>query len=88
MSDDDLDAAIVEEITEQLAGGRKIEAIKTYRQATGRGLKEAKDFIDQLIPRLVEQDPERFAKASGAGCQTAAVLLIGLGGAVAGWLFI
>lgn len=86
MSDEELDPEVVERITEQLASGHKIEAIKTYRQATGCGLKEAKDFLDQLLPRLAEQEPERFSKASGAGCQTAAVLLISLAGAVAGWI--
>lgn len=28
--------------------GEKIQAIKVYRDATGVGLKEAKDFVDQL----------------------------------------
>ena len=28
--------------------GRKIEAIKRYRQLTGLGLKEAKDYVDRL----------------------------------------
>jgi ribosomal protein L7/L12 len=28
--------------------GRTIEAIKLYREATGLGLREAKDYVDQL----------------------------------------
>ncbi|WP_109505454.1 ribosomal protein L7/L12 [Nocardioides speluncae] len=28
--------------------GRKIEAIKLYRQATGVGLKEAKDAVEEI----------------------------------------
>ena len=28
--------------------GHKIEAIKRYRQLTGVGLKEAKDYVDRL----------------------------------------
>lgn len=28
--------------------GKKIEAIKVYRQQTGLGLKEAKDYVDAL----------------------------------------
>jgi len=35
-------------IQEQLRAGKKIEAIKLYREQTGLGLKEAKDFIDSL----------------------------------------
>ncbi|MCW5954672.1 MAG: ribosomal protein L7/L12 [Propionibacteriaceae bacterium] len=34
------------EIGRLLASGRKIEAIKRYREATGLGLKEAKDAVD------------------------------------------
>lgn len=32
--------------------GKKILAIKLYREATGVGLKEAKDYVDALDPRL------------------------------------
>jgi ribosomal protein L7/L12 len=35
-----------------LRQGNKIEAIKVYRQATGLGLKEAKDAIDALEQQL------------------------------------
>ncbi len=35
-------------VVEALKDGRKILAIKRYREATGTGLKEAKDFIDSL----------------------------------------
>lgn len=31
-----------------VAEGKKIEAIKRYREITGVGLKEAKDYIDSL----------------------------------------
>ncbi|MCE7550356.1 ribosomal protein L7/L12 [Streptomyces thermodiastaticus] len=29
--------------------GRQIEAIKVYREATGAGLKEAKDAVDRMV---------------------------------------
>ena len=35
-----------------LRAGRKIDAIKLYREETGLGLKEAKDAIDKLSLRL------------------------------------
>lgn len=78
MTDSELDPELVEEMTTQLAAGHKIEAIKLYRKATGQGLKEAKQFVDQLIPQLIEQDPERFAtlSRSGSGCGAAALLLV------------
>ncbi len=70
----------VEEIAGALAGNRKIEAIKIYRQATGKGLKEANDFIQALIPRLKEQDPQRFAHLApaGSGCASVVFLCLGL----------
>ena len=44
----DWDAAADPRFREQLAAGRTIEAIKTYRGLTGLGLKEAKDVVDFL----------------------------------------
>ena len=36
-------------VYEALAAGRNIEAIRLYRQATGKGLKDAKDAIEALM---------------------------------------
>ena len=36
------------EIRQLLSMGKKIEAIKRYREISGLGLREAKDMIDQL----------------------------------------
>ena len=72
----------VQEIADALAARRKIEAIKIYRAATGKGLKEAKDFIDALVPQLVEQDPEKYKALSApksAGCASVLVVCFGLG---------
>ena len=41
-----------DELKSLLRRGRKIEAIKNYRQYTGVGLKEAKDAIDSLERQL------------------------------------
>ena len=38
-------------VVEALRSGRKIEAIKCYRQATAVGLKEAKDVIEEAQRR-------------------------------------
>ena len=38
-------------VTEALQRGEKIEAIKHYREATGVGLKEAKDFVEEIQRR-------------------------------------
>ncbi len=36
------------EVIEALRRGAKIEAIKRYREQTGAGLREAKDFVERL----------------------------------------
>ena len=82
---DELSDEQIEEISEALAGGNKIEAIKIYREATGKGLKDAKDFIDALIPKLIEQDPEKYDKIAktGGGCASMVVFALLLTGAAA-----
>jgi hypothetical protein len=37
-----------EPVLDALRRGKKIEAIKEYRAATGAGLKDAKDFVEEL----------------------------------------
>lgn len=41
--------ATVEEAHRLAGEGRMIDAIKIYRKATGKGLKEAKDYIDEFL---------------------------------------
>ena len=36
------------EIRELMKAGQKIQAIKLYRQQTGAGLKQAKDYVESL----------------------------------------
>ena len=70
----------IEEIGSALASGRKTEAIKIYRRATGKDLQTSKMFIDAIIPKLKEQDPQKYAKVSaqGAGCASVILLYAGL----------
>lgn len=78
---DQLTQQQIEEIQNALAGCKKIEAIKIYRAASGQGLKEAKDFVEALIPKLIEQDPQKFEKLAAhkaSGCAGAVLLGIGL----------
>ena len=44
----DLPESVLEEIAGQIRAGRKIEAIKLMREATGLGLKEAKEAVEDL----------------------------------------
>lgn len=60
-----------------LEAGRKIEAIKLYREFTGSDLKTAKDAIEALIAGLVSREPEKYARLAGAqGCAGRAALLV------------
>jgi hypothetical protein len=49
-----------EAMTELLFLGHKINAIKIFREATGAGLKESKDFVETLEAQLRQTMPERF----------------------------
>lgn len=66
----------IEEISQQLRLGRKIQAIKIYRQATGFGLKDSKDFIDQLETALRTEDPDSFKFQTPNGMAGAVLLMI------------
>jgi ribosomal protein L7/L12 len=65
-------------IENELAGGRKIAAIKLYRELTGVGLKEAKDAVEAHVAELVSRDPQRYAslKSQKQGCMPALLLLL------------
>jgi mannitol-1-phosphate/altronate dehydrogenase len=77
----DEDAA---EIQSAIFAGRKIEAIKKYRELTGQGLKESKEFVEAVEKDLRQESPERFtAPAGGKGCGVATVCLLILMGLAA-----
>jgi len=70
-----------QQILELLAAGRKIAAIKLYRQQTNSGLKAAKDAVEALAARRGIVSPPR------SGCfAVLAVLLSGMSLGLAGWL--
>ena len=62
---------------EALYAGRKIEAIKQLREASGLGLKESKDILDKLEAELRTVHPERFtAKSSKGSCAVALMIIV------------
>lgn len=64
-------------IMSALFEGRKIEAIKLYREATGVGLAEAKSFVEGLEARLREENPGKFSVGSGkSGCGFMVLVLL------------
>lgn len=80
-------------IRSMLAQGKKIEAVKIYREEYGIGLKEAKDAVDR-IEATMPRDPARgapyesaigndpFAQDDGNG-KRVVLLLAALGGVIA-----
>ena len=56
-------------LCELIFRGRKIEAIKLYREISGLGLKESKEAVEALEASLRKESPEKFSSAPpGKGC--------------------
>jgi Ribosomal protein L7/L12 C-terminal domain len=60
-----------------LRNGKKIEAIKVYRERTGLGLREAKDAVEEIEKAILPP----LAPGTRKGCMTilALLLLVGAG---------
>lgn len=80
----------VADIQAALFGGQKIEAIKLYRAATGKGLKQSKEFIEALEAELRRAQPDRFTAPARKGCGAAALGFVSLllSAGVAVWIII
>lgn len=65
-------------VADALASGQKIQAIKLYREYSGKGLAEAKDAVEAMESDLRKENPERFAQqqAQGKGCAAMLVALV------------
>jgi ribosomal protein L7/L12 len=77
-------------LRELLFRGRKIEAIKLYRELSGLDLKRSKEAVEELEASLRQQHPDRFAaprKPAGAGCLVVVVVL-GIAIALAAYRFL
>lgn len=84
---EEIDKITEDQITSLIYEGKKIQAIKVYRNATFKGLKESKDFVDQLSMELYEKYPERFTVEPSTSSGCSAVLFLGLLG-LAYWFFL
>jgi hypothetical protein len=56
----EMEAHVQERIEPLLREGRKIEAIKMYREIKGVGLKEAKDAVERYERELIRRGPEQL----------------------------
>jgi hypothetical protein len=60
---------MAQQIATYLFAGQKIQAIKVYREHSGMGLKESKDFVESLEAEMRIKQPEKFTAApAGKGC--------------------
>lgn len=57
-----------EQINAEIFSGQKISAIKLYREATGAGLKEAKDAAEDMEKDLRQRQPAKFVGSGKSGC--------------------
>lgn len=69
----------LEEVKRAIFAGKKIEAIKLHREATGLGLKESKEAVEKLETELRRTDQHQFVKAAArSGCFSMLLLCLGL----------
>ena len=65
-----------QQVNAEIFGGRKIEAIKLYREATGCQLIEAKQAVEEMEKDLRQREPNKFAKSAGkSGCMSVVAVL-------------
>lgn len=74
-----------QEILDCIRGNRKIEAIKLYRDATGAGLKESKEFIEELTRQLQADDPNFTPQKAGCAAVVLALLMLSWGTVLLTW---
>ena len=70
---ENIQAEAWKEIEKAISNNSKIEAIKLYREATGQGLKESKDFIDGAFEQIKKDNPY-FIPPKKSGCGTTLLL--------------
>jgi ribosomal protein L7/L12 len=65
-----IDPGMTAQVQQYAREGKKIQAIKEYREQTGAGLKEAKDAVERWM------QAEGIVAASGSGCGTSVLILM------------
>ena len=64
---DELTSEQLTTVSNAIYSGNKIEAIKLYRIATGRDLKDSKDSVEKLAAELEARNPAMFARQRRQG---------------------
>ena len=68
-----VDDAVAGLILDAIFEGRKLDAVKHYKFYSGRGLKESKEFIEDLTKRLKTESPDQFT--TDGGCVSSILLM-------------
>ena len=71
-------------IRAEIFAGRKISAIKLYRDGANCDLKHAKEVIEVLEDELRVKEPEKFGGVRKSGCGATILLGVCLAGSAAG----
>ncbi|MAP09747.1 MAG: hypothetical protein CMM00_13425 [Rhodopirellula sp.] len=69
----------LDQIRAHLLEGKKLKAIKLYREATDSSLHESKEQIEKLSEELAKSHPRQMADNKPIGC--AGILLLAVAGA-------
>lgn len=67
--DEEVDAAIIDRVLDEIQYGNRVKACKIYKDATNVSLAESKAFVDRLMRELDMEVP------SAGGCAAAVLLL-------------
>ena len=73
-----VDATEAELILDEIFTQRKLDAVKRYKNATGRSLIEAKHFVEDLTERLKKECPDQFQANDGVGCGSVLFAMIAI----------
>src|SRR4030066_220914 len=85
---DELTAEQLTAISNAIYSGNKVEAIKLYRTATGKDLKDSKDAVEKLAVELEARNPAMFAKQRRQSGSMATLVFWGARGAAVAYLVI
>jgi hypothetical protein len=73
---------LMDEILDAVHAGRKLEAVKLYKEATGSSLADSKQAIENLTRELESAQPGSVVQEKGC-LATMLILIMLLGGALA-----
>ncbi|KLU04779.1 hypothetical protein RISK_003047 [Rhodopirellula islandica] len=74
----------LDQIRAHILEGKKLKAIKLYREATDASLQESKTQVEALIEELEKSHPRQMADNRSIGCAGIVLLaVVGAGGLVA-----